>query len=141
METKNLPVGVTITVSPTEGTVIGFYSRSIIMKIDPEGNKFWFRDGVLHRDGDMPAVEMVDGSLIYMINGQVHRKDDLPAIIRASGAKEWWKRGRRHRVGKHAVETPLGKFEWWINGKRVKVIDMSKEMDIVGERHVELRVA
>ena len=43
--------------------------------------KKWFKDGKLHRDGDLPAVITSDGTRIWYRHGKRHRDGDLPAVI------------------------------------------------------------
>lgn len=57
-----------------------------------EGDKFYFKNGKLSRD-DGPAVEMSDGSKMWMKNGHLHRENDLPAVIYSNGTQEWFKAG------------------------------------------------
>ena len=45
---------------------------------------------LLHRDGDLPAVE-------WYMNGKMHRENDLPAVEFA-GTKKWYVSGRLYRV-------------------------------------------
>jgi hypothetical protein len=61
--------------------------------------KVWYRNGILHRDGDLPAIIWEDRGNEWWKNGKRHREGDLPAIEWASGTKEWWKNGKLHREG------------------------------------------
>jgi uncharacterized protein len=38
-------------------------------------------DGIIHREGDLPAVECENGTVMWYQNGQLHRDNDLPAKI------------------------------------------------------------
>lgn len=59
----------------------------------------YFEKGVLHREGDQPAV-------------------DIPGY-----KKEWWKHGKRHREdGKPAVEMEHGYKEYWVDGVMIIAI-------------------
>ena len=41
------------------------------------GNKFWFDEsGEYHRDGDLPAMEFVDGKKRWYLNGLIYRRDE-----------------------------------------------------------------
>jgi hypothetical protein len=64
-------------------------------------------NGMLHRNGDLPAV-IIDGKpynynsnskLKWYRYGKLHRCDDRPAIVRSDGNQEWWVNGKRHRNG------------------------------------------
>ena len=52
----------------------------------------YYKNGVLHRDGDLPAVISARGDLEYWKNGRRHR-DNGPAIIRKDGVCSWYKNG------------------------------------------------
>ena len=56
------------------------------------GNTEYYKYGVLHRDGDLPAVISARGDLEYWKNGRRHR-DNGPAIIRKDGVCSWYKNG------------------------------------------------
>jgi hypothetical protein len=55
----------------------------------------WLRNGWLHRDSDLPAVEHPNGDREWYVDGKLHRENGLPAIERKNGAREWWQLGRR----------------------------------------------
>lgn len=46
-----------------------------------DGKQEWLQNGVLHRDGDMPAVLSTDGCKEWFINGQRHRGNNRPACV------------------------------------------------------------
>jgi hypothetical protein len=52
-------------------------------------------DGVLHREGGLPAISRADGVRQWWVYGKLHREDDLPAVINADDSQEWWVNGRR----------------------------------------------
>ena len=58
------------------------------------GYRAWYKDGLRHRDGDLPAIEDADGTGEWYKNGLRHRDGDLPAIVDASGTRYWYKEGR-----------------------------------------------
>jgi hypothetical protein len=62
--------------------------------IDSEGNKMWFWRDKQHRDGDLPAVELKDGTLGWFHHGKQHRETG-PAVIYPDGREEWWMNGFR----------------------------------------------
>jgi len=81
--------------------------------------KRWYKNGQLHRDNDLPAVEWYGNGLLHRehldgdpksqcrfwyVNGLLHRDNGLPAIERANGQKEWWIHGRKN--GGVRVEKP-----------------------------------
>lgn len=70
----------------------------------------WLKDGKLHRDGDMPAVENESGNMkIYCKDGYFHRENG-PAFI--EGTRQ----------------------TYWLNGEEIK----SEERFINGVRHIRL---
>jgi len=42
--------------------------------VDSAGNKCWYLNGVLHREGG-PAIEYYDGDKSWYLNGVLHRED------------------------------------------------------------------
>jgi hypothetical protein len=58
----------------------------------PNGNKYWYLNGKLHRE-DGPAVERSDGSKSWYLNGEFHREDG-PAIEYSDGNKFWLFNGK-----------------------------------------------
>ncbi len=65
------------------------YPNGVECQIDSDGSKFWYQDGKLHRDNDLPAVEWADGSRSWYKDGKHHRDNGLPAIIRSDGECYW----------------------------------------------------
>jgi hypothetical protein len=81
------------------------------------GTKEWWKNGLRHRDNNLHAIEDSDGNKEWYKNGERHRDGDFPACVWNDGTKSWWKNGERHRDGDlPAVETIYDK-EWWKNGK------------------------
>ena len=60
-------------------------------------NRAWYRDGNLHRDDDLPAVEWFNGNKWWFQDGKRHRDNDLPAVEYHEGSKEWWVNGVKIR--------------------------------------------
>jgi hypothetical protein len=88
-------------------------------KIDLGGNKSWYLNGELHRDGDLPAVVRANGYKEWWINGMLHRDNDLPALIKANGDKEYWINRELHRSNDlPAIELANGDKRWYVNGKK-----------------------
>ena len=128
VDTKALSLGFGVIVEP-DSIAIGYYSGSgVVMRVDASGTRTWYHNGVVHRGGDLPAVEYADGSVVYVRHDKIHRGGDQPAIIKASGRREWWVAGKRHRSTKPAVMTAKGLAEWWQHGHLVKRIDVNDEV-------------
>ena len=66
--------------------------------IDKIWHKIWRNEaGQFHRDGDLPAVILSDGSVIYYKDGNIHRDNNLPAIIRPDGTVIYYINGKIRR--------------------------------------------
>ena len=63
------------------------------LKIDDLGNKRWYKNGLIHREGG-PAIIHRDGWECWSRNGQVHREDG-PAIEWPGHEKAWWYNGQK----------------------------------------------
>jgi hypothetical protein len=69
------------------------------------GSVSWYKNRLLHRDGDLPALILADGSQEWYCNGLRHRNCDLPAVIATKtsmwngGCEFWYKHGKLHREG------------------------------------------
>jgi hypothetical protein len=86
--------------------------------IERNGDELWYQNGVLHRDGDFPAVIRQNGkSLIWIKNGHSHREQG-PAIILPNGRQEWYLNGVRHRDGGPAIIDPVKGDEYWKHGEK-----------------------
>ncbi len=83
-----------------------------------DGTQRWYKDGVLHRDDDEPAVIYPSGTYEWHKDGKLHRDGDEPALIFAGGTRKWYKNGKLHRDdGKPAVAKRNGTQYWYKDGK------------------------
>ncbi len=81
-----------------------------------DGDQFWYQNGVVHRDNDLPAIIDKYGNKQWYQNGEHHRDHDKPAIEYANGDKKWFQNGELHRDNDlPAVEGAYGKA-WYKNG-------------------------
>jgi len=87
-------------------------------EINSEGNKYWFQNGQLHRENDLPAIIRKGGNKYWFQNGQLHRENDLPAVIYKNGNKYWYQNGECHRMNGPAVIFSDGNKFWYLNGKK-----------------------
>jgi hypothetical protein len=105
------------------------------------GTEFWYRGGLVHRDGDLPAVTwygkedtirraMVRGSAIdfhpaeipkphirsqsWYQNGERHRDGDRPAEVCANGDKYWYQHGELHRDGGKPAKIAVSGLHYWV---------------------------
>tara|TARA_R110000803_G_scaffold5230_14_gene17398 strand:+ start:443 stop:733 length:291 start_codon:yes stop_codon:yes gene_type:complete len=69
------------------------YYKPNEIRTNKAGDKTWFRNGVVHREG-LPAIIMVDGSKEWLENGDFHRVDE-PARVFANGDKSWYLHGEK----------------------------------------------
>ena len=80
----------------------------------------WYKDRLLHRDDDLPAIMWANGDRFWYQNGKIFRCGNLPAIERNNGDKEWRLNGRLHQVNdRPAIERLNGNNEWFVNGLNI----------------------
>ena len=60
-------------------------SQNVVKIVWENGCEEHYKDGVLHRDGGLPALVHSDGSKEYFTNGKRRTRADGPAIEWASG--------------------------------------------------------
>ncbi len=88
--------------------------------VDSEGNKIWYKNGKLHRNKDLPAVEYANGNKYWYKNGELHRDNDKPAVEGNNGYKFWYKGGLKHREnGLPAIIKIDGTEEYWEHGEQI----------------------
>lgn len=99
--------------------------------IDANGNKFWFYDGLNHRNNDLPA-SIYNETQIWFYNGSIHRENDLPAVMYTGGAQEWFYEGERHRENNLPAIIHTRVMEWWIHDELIKheCINMNTKLNI-----------
>ena len=64
------------------------------------GRMHFYKNGVIHRDGDLPAIITEDGSLSWLIEGKYHRENGPASIInQGNGAHSyhWVQNDKEHR--------------------------------------------
>jgi antitoxin component YwqK of YwqJK toxin-antitoxin module len=85
---------------------------------DYASGKYWYRNGKSHRDGDLPAIVLDNGTKQWYKNDKLHRDGNLPAAEWSNGTKQWWKNNKLHRDGNlPAIEWANSRKEWYKNGK------------------------
>ncbi len=92
---------------------------AIILPRNPLRKKEWFRIGVLHRVGDLPAIEWSNGDKEWWWKGKCHR-DDNPAVITVFG-KFWYSHGEFYREKGPVVEWTNENKEWYCHTVKKKV--------------------
>jgi len=60
------------------------------------GIRYWYKNGNLHRDNDLPAAIYPDGTQAWYQNGLCHRDNDLPALTWKDGRQLWYKHGVKY---------------------------------------------
>ncbi len=86
------------------------------LHIDDLGDKYWSKNGKLHRDNDLPAVESTNGTKCWYQHGKIHRDNDLPACEYYNVTKYWYQNGKLHRENDlPAIEGYDGTKYWYQN--------------------------
>lgn len=83
----------------------------------PDGRLYWYKDGVIHRGYDKPAI-ISENAEMWLSNGKFHRING-PAVKWTNGRQEYYVRGQLHREDGPAVIDPKKGDEHWIDGKQV----------------------
>ena len=92
------------------------------VSVDENGMIVYRLNGVIHRDGDEPAIIYANGDRVYYVNGKLHRDGDQPAVIFSNGSVEYWFDGKLHREGdKPAIIRTSGSKMWYTHGALVDV--------------------
>jgi hypothetical protein len=87
-------------------------NKDIIEIIEYQCAKVWYKNNLIHRDNDLPAIEFFDGD------------------------KEYWEDQKMHRIKGPAIEYKSSNcFAWFYEGK---VIDCSSQEEF--ERILKLRL-
>ena len=109
--------------------------HSITETRNANGTRYWYKDGVLHRDNDQPAIELADGTREWYKDGKPHRTGDLPAVEWADGTRFWYKDGLLHRDGDlPAIEWADGTRSWYKNDERHRDGDLPAIKRANGDR-------
>jgi len=101
--------------------------------IDESGTKYYYLNGLLHREGG-PAVEFLSGNKFYYLHGKLHREGNLPAIEWPNGEKTYLVYGKYHRENGPAREFANGNHyylnhirfseqDYWEEIKRIKSLN------------------
>lgn len=90
--------------------------------ITRNGDRFWFRNHMYHREGDEPAIIRTIGTKEWYKDGKLHRTGDKPAMIDRSCRKEcrrYYIDGHLHREhGRPAVEySDERRNEYYLHGE------------------------
>lgn len=80
------------------GTIemVNVMNHKYTVKVDSLGDVVYLRDGILHRDGDKPALIYANGRVVYFKDDKRHRDGDLPAVIHSNGSIGYWRNGERY---------------------------------------------
>ena len=80
------------------------------------GTMYWFKNGVIHRDDDLPAIINGDGSLTWCQNGKAHREGNFARMIYHEDCKQhsfhWCIKGKAHREDGPANIWPIPMGQW-----------------------------
>lgn len=94
---------------------------------DADGNRRWFINGAYGREGDLPCVELADGTRAWYIEnpkrggfGQfpsVPHREGGPALIRPNGDEFYYHLGELHCSDGPALRRADGEQKWFEHGK------------------------
>ena len=92
---------------------------NLIQKIEwTDDGQFWYQNNKLHRDNDLPAAIICDGTKKWYQNGLQHRDGDKPAEIWPDDTKIWYQHGVIYRDGNKPFKTKPcivnGIKEWFL---------------------------
>ena len=79
------------------GKIVVSEEQLAVLLLAYKGTQFWYKNGQLHRDNDLPAIIYPSGIQYWCQNGKFHRDGDLPAMIDSKGNRAWYKEGKLHR--------------------------------------------
>ena len=120
------------------------YGHVYEIYVESDDSKRWYKDGVRHRDGDLPAMIFASGSKEWYQHGERHRDNDKPAYANLFGDNAWFKNGQRHRDNDlPAIVDSDGRKCWFKNGQRhragglpaIEYVDGTKEWFKVGNQY------
>lgn len=84
-------------------------------------DKYWYYNGLIHRDMDLPAIIDNTGAKCWYLYGKRQRVADLPAIVQGNGTKFWYYNNNIHRENDlPAIIYTSGTKCWYNNGKSQK---------------------
>jgi len=81
--------------------------------INWKGTQYWYKEGMCHRDWDLPAIITTDGEQHWYKEGKRHRDGDKPSSIYASGNQYWCKEGKHHRDGDKPASIYASGDQYW----------------------------
>ena len=77
-----------------KGNGSGFYKASEV-RHNKFGDKTWFKDGLVHREGGLPAVIYADGSKDWVEHGDFHNVAGPARTFAKDGGRAWFIRGEQ----------------------------------------------
>jgi hypothetical protein len=87
----------------------------------PSGEKRWYKNGLLHREGDLPArIVPEKDSKEWYYEGKYHREGGPATINRyGDGIETWSKHGKYHRLDGPAISADVfGSPQFYIDGEK-----------------------
>ena len=96
------------------------YDDSPAVVADNGTYKVWYKQGKIHREGDLPAITRNEQYQEWYRYGELHRDGDLPAIIGSDNHQEWYKNGELHRDGEEPALIDGQLRQWYKNGRFIK---------------------
>lgn len=111
-----------------EDGVLKWYKEGVLHRdgdkpalINDNNSMKWYRNGMIHRDEDKPAViSIFNGIRKWFKYDKLHRDKDMPAVVYLSGYRAWYKNGQRHRDNhKPAIIWADNTAEYWVNNEKI----------------------
>jgi hypothetical protein len=121
---KHLSNNLTVTLYTVEGLLHREGDKPAMVYSD--GSKTYMKKNVIHRDNG-PAIwqynKITDEfTIMYMRKGVGHRDGDLPAVITSNGNMLWFKNGMQNRAnGLPSARYGNGDMHWTLNDKLHRV--------------------
>ncbi len=69
-----------------------------VLTVRSDGSKIYFKNNLLHRANDLPAIVLGNGDQQWWFEGKLHRVDDKPTVVYANGHQEWYIKGKRCKI-------------------------------------------
>ena len=79
--------------------------------------QIWYKEGLIHRDDDLPAVISEDNTEWNIRTCTYIRFENIFSVDIYKSKKYWYKKGRLHRDNDLPALCSNGTQEWYINGK------------------------
>lgn len=110
-------------IDTTTGRLHSYYDLPAVVRDD--GMCMWMNQGVLSRECG-PAVIYPDGTTVFFKDGSIHRPGNLPAVEyppkygEQTGTRKYYDSGCLHRSDGPAIERETGESFWYLWGRKIE---------------------